>query len=122
MATAIKKLSAWAAARGLDVRFANIAAVDSEYCPESKTITISNRVGSRSQVYLLAHECGHALINKQGTQYADGRLGLFEEELAAWHRGRRLTARLKIRVDGKAYARLRARMLKSYLRWCVDYS
>jgi hypothetical protein len=120
VATAIKKLTVWAAERGLNVRFANVAAVDSEYCPESRTITISNRVGLRSQTYLLAHECGHALINQQGTQYADGRLGRVEEELAAWHRGRRLTARLKIRVDRKAYARLRARMLKSYLRWCVD--
>lgn len=120
MDNAIKKLTVWAAARGLSVRFANIAAVDSEYCPESRTITISNRVGARSQAYLLAHECGHALINKQGTQYAGGRLGRVEEEMAAWHRGRRLTARLKIRVDRNAYGRLRARMLKSYLRWCVD--
>lgn len=99
------------------------------YYPDSRHIEIGWRLGKTTQLYHLLHECGHYLINRSGptrlaaangdTRSTEVRIAVVEEEIEAWHRGRRLAARLGIKIDRKRWARVRRDALASYMRWAV---
>jgi hypothetical protein len=102
---------------------------------EKKSILINCHFTPESQVYNLAHECGHILIGERpkderfGMGYnADDpnekrtlvhRIDVVDEEFEAWERGRKLAGRLGIRIDKKVFHHIRARYIKTYMKWCL---
>lgn len=131
----IDKLSTlikWCAARRLTVRFAKREA--GVYEPDAKTITVSCRAAPERQLHYILHEIGHHLI---GCDAADERFGVgypqlnnpefnrkyihklacLEEEFEAWHRGWKLSKRLKLDLDREEFNITRLTCLKSYIGW-----
>lgn len=121
---ALDKVVAWCARRGVSVVFDNRPAMDSEWAPLLKRITIG-RGSPRTRLYMLLHECGHALIDSGQGYLAhftpeSERLDIVAEEIEAWNRGRRLAYRLGLRIDAAAFRRLRKRCLRSYVVWAAE--
>lgn len=109
------------------------------YDEETKTICCNSQMRPDVQLYLLLHECGHHLIESRPRldkfeliAAADDdpiikrtlahRVDIVGEELEAWHRGKQLATRLRIKINKKEYDRVRAKFLKSYMKWAVKPS
>lgn len=121
----MRKLLMWCWARGVSV---DLQADGSYYYPDRKHIEVNGRLGSHTRLYHLLHECGHHLIAKSGarlssengdTRSMGARLAVVDEEIEAWHRGRRLAARLGIRIDRKRWAKVRNAALATYIKWAA---
>lgn len=124
----------WCETRKLSVfftrRFAGI------YEPSNMSIKVCGRLEPEQQLYVLLHECGHHLVGdrKPGERYGKGwnasdgatkrtlvhRIDVIDEELEAWHRGLKLAKRLKIKVNLERYNAIRAKYVKTYLRWATE--
>jgi hypothetical protein len=120
---ALAKVEAWCARRGVAVVHDAKTLGDSHWHPGSRTITVG-RLAPRSRLYTLLHECGHVLIDSGAQGYLTAfvepeRVETVAEEIEAWNRGRRLAHRLRIRIDARAWRRLRAHCLASYMRWAT---
>jgi hypothetical protein len=102
---------------------------------EGKRVRVNGRTRPEHQLYILVHECGHHLI---GTRERDERYGwgynadephekrtllhrvdVVDEEFEAWDRGRKLAARLGVKLDKEAFQRARASYLKTYMQWAL---
>ena len=108
------------------------------YNNEEKTIYINSRQSIEKQLYILLHECGHLLIDdrsettehrfKNGYYANDAsvkrrfihRCTILEEEFEAWHRGRKLAIKLGIKVNDDSFSDLKAKFLKSYMKWALS--
>jgi hypothetical protein len=129
---AIDKVVLWCGHRGVGVRFAKRK--DGIYDRCNREIVISSHAPPEKQLHYLIHECGHHLIGSEenhdrfrwGYPYtADPavnrgfhhKLSCLEEELEAWHRGWRLTVRLKLKINRDSYDLTRLDCIKTYVRW-----
>jgi len=121
----VRKLLAWCASRGIRVELAD----GSYFYPGSRRIELNWRVSKEVRMFHLLHECGHYLVSKSGRRHeaANGaeftletRIAILEEELEAWYRGRRLAARLGIKINRKRWASVRRKCLASYVLWTID--
>lgn len=102
---------------------------------EGKRIRVNGRTRPEHQLYILVHECGHHLIGsrERDERYGHGynaeepgdkrtllhRVDVVDEEFEAWDRGRKLAARLGVRLDKEAFHKARATYLKSYMQWAL---
>jgi predicted membrane chloride channel (bestrophin family) len=120
---------AWCAKRGLSVEF--VRSEVGMYDPNEKMIHISGRSSPENQLFLLLHECGHVLVEKNGSSHYQltsedrsfgDRVLQVAEEIEAWRRGLKLAHRLKIRLDEDAYERMQLSSLRSYFEWVVEPS
>lgn len=130
----IEKLSSivgWCEARALSVSFAKRP--NGVYDPSGKEIVISARASPEKQAHFLLHECGHHLIgmkehherfgmgypqtDPQKKKTIHHRISCLEEELEAWHRGWKLSKRLKIGIDRTEFDRTRIDCIKTYIKW-----
>lgn len=125
----------WCQKQGYAVTFgktANGGVLDTE----KKSILINCHLSPESQVYNLAHECGHVLIGDRPKDERFGmgyntddpnerktlvhRIDVVDEEFEAWERGRKLAGRLGVRIDKKIFHRARARYIKTYMKWALQ--
>ena len=134
----------WAGRRGVKVSFNWTGAMDGKWVPETRTIEVSCRCVPEYQLYTFLHEAGHFLVQDARTfrtpyikRYGEGyikgygpklindfgyRLAVLDEELEAWHRGRKLARRLNLVIDDSRFIVRRKRMLKTYVHWAHDPS
>ncbi len=102
-----------------------------------KEISIPTRIGIEKRLYSLLHECGHALIRANWTNFAknyahaesgyDGRktrsakykISTIEEEVEAWKRGKRIAQRLGIDLNEDRYDEYKTMCLMSYIAWAA---
>jgi len=126
----LDSLIVWAEKNGyhVDIERGN----DDCICPESKIIEINSSSSLKTQVIRLLHECGHALIFKNGStfefedkkKYAERtvpyKVFTVIEEAEAWRRGRELAKRLQIPIDDEEWERNMVRALKRYINWASD--
>lgn len=129
----LAKVIDWLDRKGMKVGTARHA--NAVYDPNTQTISINSRLAVEQQLYILLHECGHHLIGDRDRHERFGmgynvydtaesrtlvhRVDVVDEELEAWHRGRRLAGRLKIKIDKNAFDSARAAYMKTYMKWCL---
>ena len=106
------------------------------YDPDLRQISVSLRASPERQVYFLLHEIGHHMIGMDpaherfGIGYPQGnvpeitktfahRIACLEEEFEAWHRGWRISKRLKLDLNRAKFDEVRLECLRSYLNWTV---
>lgn len=127
----LQRLVKWCDSRKLDVVFGKRE--NGTYYPESKEMVISGRAAPEKQLHYILHECGHHLIGmkEQHDRFGMGypqidpvikrtfnhRVACLEEELEAWHRGRKLAGRLKLNLDMEEFDRTRLGCIRSYIKW-----
>lgn len=129
----IERLIAWCKQQGYSVGFKRTRSI----IPHGeRTVNINECLVLEHQLFELAHECGHVLIDstKPCERFRLGwdadkdpkvnrtlqhRLNVLDEEFEAWRRGRSLMGRLRIRVDDRAFHAFRARCLTTYVRWVM---
>lgn len=121
----------WCRKRGVSVAFGRLKTGG---VVEGDRITVNGRQRPELQLFVLLHECGHHLVSASPPSdgrfskgYAEQghhalrssvhRIDVFDEELEAWHRGKRLASRLGIQLDERRWDRVRARFLRTYARW-----
>jgi len=123
----------WCAARKIGVTF--VKESNGLYDANDKSIKISGRLAPELQLYVLLHECGHFLVGERGIHQRFGggyssaksgasktthhRIDVLDEEFEAWHRGRRLAKRLKIKLDDDVWNKTRAGFLRTYMKWVL---
>ena len=100
---------------------------------ESKIVSINTTRSLETQLYILLHECGHALVSENdstvnGTsevldKYAEKtsiyRVFTVIEEVEAWKRGLRLAKKLQIPVNKSKWNKDVARAIKRYMEWAL---
>lgn len=132
--TSIEKVVNWCGSKKFSVVFRRRSG--GIYDPGTKTIEISGRSSPEKQLHMLLHECGHHLIGNpqaderfsrgysnddpNSTRTTAYRVDVVAEELEAWHRGQRLAARLKIKLNKVAYHEARTAGIRSYMKWCAQ--
>lgn len=130
----IDRLSAWAAARNMEIVKGNFDA----YFHEPKRHIIYNMTlrNKSNSLYSLLHECGHAIafsdkrtyknsfpvlfkqrftddkVSKRTNRY---RMEIVIEEHDAWRRGQRLADKLGLDIDSDKYYAYAARWVKTYM-------
>lgn len=126
----------WCAARGIDVLFGKKQ--NGTYDWACKRIIIACHARPQRQLAYLLHECGHHLIGMKehherfgmGYPQTDPELrrtflhkvSCLEEELEAWHRGWKLSRRLKLSLDRATFDAVRLECIKSYIKWSLQRS
>jgi hypothetical protein len=129
----LTKLIAWCTERCIDVNF--IKKPLGVYVVDSKVINISSRLRPVKQVAVLLHECGHHLVGSadrhdrflMGYPQTDPevvrtfhhRVACLEEEMEAWHRGWKLSTRLKLSIPREDFDAVRLDCLRSYISWSL---
>lgn len=132
----IEKVVCWAKKQGVAVDVHPRIDVG-RYHSDSRRVEISSRFGPEKQLVVLLHELGHYLIEVGGraserfphgySRIEEGHPGrdalhkidVIAEEFEAWHRGWKLSQRLRISVEREYYDTIRAEYLKSYFRWAM---
>lgn len=131
------KVVLWAEKRGIDVIIDN--EYEDAYWSDVKQITVSSKNRIENRLYSLLHECGHALVrtnksnfarqypahaevnyDKRVTNSRKYKVSVLEEEVEAWKRGLRLANRLGIEIDEDKYNKLKTKCLMSYINWACD--
>lgn len=135
--TNVDAIVKWCAEKNLKVQFEkrNNAIFDRN----TMTIFIAANVRPLRQTFYLLHECGHYMISntagkddrfKMGYCLGEGfttefsfphKLACVEEEFEAWHRGWRLSQRLKLNIRRDQFDAVRRSCLKTYLVWVTKY-
>jgi len=99
---------------------------------EKKQITINSSQRPELRVYTLLHELGHASVRRgQGWAYKfpycnlnkkvlttnRERIGILEEEMAAWHKALDIAKKRNVIIDREVFDRDKARCLMTYIKW-----
>lgn len=122
----------WCTSKKIDVQFGKKSGAI--YDPNTRSITMTVHSGPEKQLFMLLHECGHHLIGftKDDERFGKGypfigdsdvnttfhhRLACLEEEIEAWHRGWKLSKRLKLELDRDRFDKVRVECLKGYIKW-----
>jgi hypothetical protein len=123
----IATVIAWCTRRGLGVEF--VSDKGGIYDPNERMIYIRTRATPENQLHLLLHECGHALVDMNGSSHSSiatedrsfsDRVLQVAEEIEAWRRGLKLARRLRLKLDENAYERIQLSSLKTYFKWVVS--
>jgi hypothetical protein len=127
----LDSLTSWVTDKGYHVEFQKGG--DTCICRVNKIIEINSSVPLERQVYLLLHECGHALIFENGSvwKYDDNRSSSSEqtdstkvftviEEIEAWERAYKLAKRLNIEINDKKWNKEVADAIKKYIDWAAN--
>ena len=121
-------VTSWAEDKGYLVLFESDGD-DSIDC-DSKIISIKSTNRIETQLYVLLHECGHALIRENGSTFhfknieenysktsKISKVFVLMEEVEAWKRGYRLASRLGVRIDDEKWNRAVSRAIWKYAEW-----
>lgn len=126
----LSRVVKWCRRKKIEVVFYKRAAAT--YIPQHKRIEISSTVPPIKQLCYLLHECGHLLIGtSEGGRYALGypmtdtpiertfahKATCLEEEFDAWHRGWKLSQRLRVNLSREFFDKIRFTCLKTYIKW-----
>lgn len=102
---------------------------------EKKIIKIYSGFCNEYKVYLLLHELGHVMINKDKKAYKKfcgygqlnfsknsitNKISVIEEEFEAWKSGQYIAEELKVKINKRKYEKLKATCLSSYARWYFE--
>jgi len=124
----LSKLVQHCSEQGIGLTFA--PGKDDVYDTDEKTIVINSRRTKENQFYILLHELGHhkIFLDKKLAekfqpvntdvypQTLTKQILLLEEEITAWNLGEEFALSLGIELPKKFYI-LRARCLKTHIRW-----
>jgi len=131
----IEEVVSWCSFRRISVEF--YKGCGGTYDSSDRTIRINSRQSIEKQLYVLLHECGHLLIDDRsettGFRFRHGyhapdseirrrfiyKCTIVEEELEAWHRGRKLAGKLGIKINDDVFSTLKATFIKSYMKWAL---
>lgn len=136
----LEGLVEWCRGKGYAVDFTNLPKDDAPAVLDNDTMTIrvSCRLLPERQLFTLLHECGHTLIGQRrkneryGMGYEAGdkdpqiartlhhRFDVLDEEIEAWHRGMKLSRRLRLGVDKERWHSVRLECLKVYAEWVLN--
>jgi len=132
----LKTIIEWCESRRIIVKFTNRRSAGS-YHNDNKIIYINSTQKLEKQLFVLLHECGHLLIDDPSEttvfRFRHGyyeknpklrrkfihRCAIVEEELEAWHRGRKLASKLGIIIDEYSYDTLKGNFVKTYMKWAL---
>lgn len=137
---AMEKVCSWLKDRGISLHIERRQGA--AFFQNRKYITLSSAYKLDVALVYLLHECGHALIGNGGAaskRYSMGypkqhdpkcnkkfahRLAVLDEEVEAWHRGKKLAKRLKIAwsISERLWEEKRLECLKSYVTWTIKPS
>lgn len=130
----IKRVVTWAKKRGFKVDFRPCGGEYGLCFYDNREIIVDPRLSLETQLYVLLHECGHALIDSgqhlrltwpRGYDAAENgysdkgyrhMLAIVVEEIEAWNRGKKLASRLKLDLNEKAFELIRDKLLKSHIQ------
>jgi hypothetical protein len=130
----LKRTIAWARRRGFNVEFEPCSGRYGFCFNKSKKIVVDPRLSFETQLHVLLHECGHALIDSgqrfrhewpRGYDAAENgysthdhrhKVAVLVEEIEAWCRGRKLASRLKLMLNDEAFCKIRDKLIKSYIK------
>ena len=104
------------------------------YSPLARTITISTLQSREEKIFTILHELGHHLIymsRKKKSRYLGIKmddyfsnkvtkrikLGVLTDEIMAWERGFSLGNKLNIKINQKAFDKVRVKSLGTYIKW-----
>lgn len=123
-------LCAWAHERNYYISF--VRGGDNSICTISKYIEINSRHTKEDQLYYLLHECGHMLVDingsvldvkegrvKHASRTSTHKIFTIIEEVEAWKRGYALAGRLKIPINQSRWESVMTRALKTYVNWAA---
>lgn len=132
----LKAVVEWCDSRRIKVEFTNLHPAG-VYHNDDKIIYINSKQKLEKQLFVLLHECGHLLIDDPSEttvfRFRHGyheknpklkrkfihRCAIVEEELEAWHRGRKLANKLGIEINDLNYDTLKADLVKTYMKWAL---
>ena len=91
-------------------------------CIDKTRITLASRPAFAVQLALLLHECGHLLmINEPEPDHKRDSYAYLvaelEDELRAWAKGKKLAARLKVKLDDDVWLSTKTQTIMTY----IDY-
>ena len=124
----IATLVVWLDTKGYYVDFDKSG--DDSVDTENKIVSINSTRKKETQLYILLHECGHVLIDRNDTivgyretqeKYSERtnihKVFVVMEEVEAWKRGRMLASRLGIKIDEEKWDLDLSRALNKYIKW-----
>lgn len=129
----LQQTIAWTKRRGYRVEFKPCKGQYGLCLYKTRTIVVDPRLALETQLYVLLHECGHALIgdglrlrkdwprgydaaeNGYPTKGHRHTIAVIVEEIEAWNRGRRLASRLNLVLNDEAFNKIRDKLLKSHI-------
>ncbi len=131
----IATLVEWATDRNIKI-FVNGSIKHGLYDSIEKTIVLSNRLRPQKQSFVLLHELGHFLVEKNiNASRIKGSAGYFDpgkkdrslhfkidcidEELEAWNLGLQLANSLDLNIDMKKFFLYKVESIKTYLTWAI---
>lgn len=131
------KAEEWLRRKGITLHFEK--RVGAIFNGTTQRVSVSKTLTMQSALIYVLHECGHILIGNEGSykRYEFGypkqndpqfnrsfqhRLAVLEEEMEAWHRGKKLIERLEINwcVDEQLWEKKKQECVRSYLRWALN--
>lgn len=130
----IKRVVAWVKKRGFSVQFMT-AGRDSFFLVD-KQISLNINRSPNFVLAILLHECGHLIgatsrssktkrrfeYGYAAQQTADRvwKVGILAEEMEAWHLGKDLACKLKIKLDEATFEKTKAQCLSTYIKWAAN--
>lgn len=129
----LRSTVSWAKRRGFNVEFQLCSGEHGLCSYQTKQIIIDPRMALETQLYVLLHECGHALIDSSQQLQKDWprgysavengfvprgyrhKIAVLAEEIEAWNRGHRLASRLNVSINEEAFNKIRDKLLKSHI-------
>lgn len=133
---AIATVANWLNSRGISLKFKK--RTGAAFYFDSKTVVASSTLRPDAALVYILHECGHVLIGNEGAsdRYAMGypkqhdpkhnrsfqhRMAVLDEEMEAWHRGKKLAKRLKIGwcISERLWEEKKLDCLKTYVHWAL---
>lgn len=133
---ALEKVADWLKKYGITLHFERRHGAI--YNSETKQVIISSALRPPIAIIYALHECGHILVGfepfakrfeygypKQNdprhNRSFQHRLSVLEEEIEAWHRGRKLLERLELNwcVTEEMWEKKKQECITSYLKWSL---
>lgn len=115
------KLVNWAESLGYEVVFDKNGG--NNICFKTKTIEISSKTKVEERIYILSHECGHILTNRErslphpkATSSDNKKTNRLWEEMISWVNARSILTELEINFDEKKFSSYSAKCLANYIR------
>jgi hypothetical protein len=129
----LEEVVAWCELKGIAVSFSS-KETNGLYEQKDKQVVINSKLRPQRALHISLHECGHIIIgNPNETQrYGMGyshatakktnpvsnRIDILDEELSAWHSGKKLAKKLGIKLDQREYLHDRDTNVLTYVKWC----
>ena len=133
----LSKLESWAKKNNVKIVFGRHGELG-EYDMHTKTIIVDSRLSNEKKIFVILHECGHALVHKTiygdrkyavqvesfidfSKKYTDEyKVEILREEFDAWERGVNLSRRLRLEgINYRKMKRYASSLIVEYCDWVL---